>query len=86
MSHVFDGSSRGFHSCIHCLTQTKKNGKVHYSHKVLQAVIAHPDIKQVLPLRPEEIRNEDGETKQDCEVNAAKRLMFIIKKCIQDLS
>ncbi len=29
---------------------------------------------------PEEIRNSDGDTKQDCEINAAKRLMLKIKK------
>jgi len=72
-------SSETIH-CEHCLTQTKKNGKVHYSHKVVQLVIAHPDLKQVIPMRPEEIRNEDGQSKQDCEVNAAKRLMPIVKK------
>ena len=35
----------------------------------------HPDHRQVIPLMPEEIRNRDGGTKQDCEVNAAKRLL-----------
>ena len=29
---------------------------------------------------PEEIRNDDGDDKQDCEINAAKRLMPTIKK------
>jgi len=48
---------------------------VTYSHKVLQAGIMHPDMRQVIPLMPEEIRNTDGQTKQDCEVNAAKRLL-----------
>ena len=35
--------------------------------------IMHPDMKQVIPLMPEEIRNTDGATKQDCEMNAGKR-------------
>ncbi len=66
--------------CQHCLTQTKKGGEINYSHKVVQAVIAHPQHKQIIPMLPEEIRNTDGESKQDCEINAAKRLMPIIQK------
>ena len=40
----------------------------------------HPKMKQVIPLMPEEIKNTDGETKQDCEMNAAKRLIPKIRK------
>ena len=40
----------------------------------------HPDKRQVIPLMPEEIRNTDGNIKQDCEINAAKRLIPEIKK------
>ncbi|MFC1864071.1 hypothetical protein ACFL1Z_09000 [Thermodesulfobacteriota bacterium] len=73
-----------FHSqsihCDSCLTTEHKNGTVSYSHKVLQAAIMHPDKRQVIPLMPEEIRNTDGNTKQDCEINAAKRLIPKIKK------
>ena len=67
-------------SCEHCLTQTNKGGSVTYSHKVVQAAIVHPDLKQVLPMMPEEIKNSDGGDKQDCEINAAKRLMPAIKQ------
>ncbi len=72
-------SSNDIH-CTHCLTKPKKNGQTHYTHQVVQAVIAHPDYKQVFPLMPEEIHNSDGSTKQDCEINGAKRLMPNIKK------
>jgi hypothetical protein len=48
---------------------------IRYSHKAVQIAIVHPDIRQVIPLMPEEICNTDGATKQDCEVNAAKRLI-----------
>jgi hypothetical protein len=44
-------------------------------------VIARPGLRQVIPLAPEAIRNEDGMEKQDCEINAGKR---IIKKIRQD--
>ena len=33
-----------------------------------------------MPLMPEEIRNRDGGTKQDGEVNAAKRLLPTIRQ------
>lgn len=66
--------------CSGCLRTTHKNGSISYSHKVLQAALMHPDMRQVIPLMPEEIRNTDGTIKQDCEINAAKRLIPAIKK------
>jgi len=64
-------------SCEHCLQRkhTKNKSEITYSHQAVQAAIVHPDCKQVLPIMPEEVRNEDGSDKQDCEVNAAKRLI-----------
>ena len=70
-------SSRHIH-CPGCLTQNK--GGVRYHHNIVQAVIAHPDMKQVLPLAPEEVTNRDGTEKQDCEINAAKRLLAKLRK------
>lgn len=67
-------SSKNIH-CSNCLVINHKNGETTYSHKVLQAAIMHPDIREVIPLMPEEIVNSDGKTKQDCEINAAKRLI-----------
>ena len=61
-------------SCEHCLTATH-GAAVTYSHKVLQGALMHPDIRQVIPLMAEDIRNEDGKTKQDCEMNAGKRFL-----------
>ena len=51
-----------------------------YSHQALQPIICHPDQKQILPLIPEDIANTDGYEKQDCKVNAAKRLLPKIRK------
>ena len=45
----------------------------------------HPDQRQVIPFMPEEISNRDGGTKQDCEVNAAKRLLPKIRQDYPDL-
>ena len=70
-------SSHHIH-CPGCLTQ--KKGGVRYHHNIVQAVIVHPDMKQVLPLAPEEITNRDGTEKQDCEINAAKRLLAKLRR------
>jgi len=67
-------------SCSNCLEQPHRDGSVTYSHKVVQPALVAPGRKQVFPLMPEEIKNTDGNTKQDCEVNAAKRLIPQIRK------
>lgn len=65
--------------CSECLTK-EHNRKINYSHQALQPIICHPDQKQILPLMPEPIKNEDGTEKQDCEINAAKRLLPKIRE------
>ena len=67
-------------SCSGCLTCKKRNGIVEHHHKALQAIICHPKQKQILPMMPEAIAKSDGQTKQDCEVNAAKRLLPTLRK------
>ncbi|RUP82571.1 hypothetical protein C7Y69_04615 [Alteromonas sp. KS69] len=62
-------------NCEHCLHKQHRNGSITYSHSVLQGAIMHPSQRQVIPLMPEMIRNEDGHKKQDCETNAAKRFI-----------
>jgi hypothetical protein len=72
----FDGtgyfSSNKIH-CPNCQVKNHRNGTVSYSHQMLSAVIIHPDHAEVLPVMPEPINKQDGETKNDCELNAAKR-------------
>lgn len=73
--------------CKHCLKKKhKKDGTTTYSHQVLVPLIVHPDKKQILPLMPEEIKNEDGKKKQDCELNGAKRLIPKLKTDFPALS
>lgn len=62
-------------SCPSCLTYKKTKKKPRYSHQILQAVMLNPYMRQVLPLAPEPIANTDGHTKQDCEINAGKRIL-----------
>lgn len=66
--------------CSSCLHKHHRNGEITYSHAVLQGAIMHPDHKQVIPVMPEAIQNGDGEKKQDCEINAAKRFVIKLKE------
>jgi hypothetical protein len=72
----FDGSGY-FRStkipCPNCQEKHHHNGTVSYSHQMLSAVIVHPDLATVLPVMPEAINKQDGQQKNDCELNAAKR-------------
>jgi hypothetical protein len=65
--------------CDSCLKKQHQDGRVSYSHQMLSAVIAHPDHSEVIPLAPEPIGNQDGDTKNDCERNAAGRLLRRIR-------
>jgi Transposase DDE domain len=69
-------SSKTIH-CASCLHKQHRNGSITYSHQMLGAAIIHPDMREVIPLMPEPIVNQDGTEKNDCERNAAKR--FIAK-------
>jgi hypothetical protein len=65
-------SSQAIH-CPSCLEKKSKAGTITYSHQLLGAALIHPDFREVIPLMPEPIIKQDGDTKNDCERNAAKR-------------
>ena len=67
-------------SCDGCLIKKHSNGTVTYQHKVLQGTMMHPDRRQLIPLIPEPILQTDGQEKQDCEHNAAKRFLTQLRK------
>jgi hypothetical protein len=67
-------SSKEVH-CESCLEKRHRDGTVTYSHQMLGAAIVHPEQKAVIPLAPEPIIKQDGARKNDCERNAAKRLL-----------
>jgi len=71
--------------CPCCLETKHEHGKARYHHQILQAVIVHPDLRQVIPLFPEAIQNTDGAVKQDCEINAGKRILGKIRKTHPEL-
>ena len=75
---VIDGSeyfSSQSIQCPGCLTRGS-----YYTHQIVQMALVHPDRKEVIPLAPEEVKNTDGTEKQDCEVNAGKRLIAKVRK------
>jgi hypothetical protein len=73
-------SSKKIH-CDACLEKVnQKTGEVTYSHQLLGAALVHPNLKAVIPLAPEAIIKQDGETKNDCERNAAKRFFEQLRK------
>lgn len=61
--------------CPYCCQKKSKDGSISYYHQMLGVSIVHPDKKNVIPLCPEPILNQDGCTKNDCERNACKRFL-----------
>ncbi|WP_245395116.1 transposase [methane-oxidizing endosymbiont of Gigantopelta aegis] len=72
-------SSQKIH-CPHCCEKHHRNGQITYYHQLLGAVLVHPEHREVFPLAPEPILKQDGQTKNDCERNAAKRLLAQIRR------
>ncbi len=75
-----EGGRSNLSTLFHCLQKEHRSGEITFSHQALQGAIVHPDIRQVIPLMVEDIRNEDGKTKQDCEINAGKRFVEQLRK------
>jgi hypothetical protein len=76
-----DGTGQFASSAIHgaeCCVKTHR-GQESYYHQLLGAVLVHPELPTVLPLAPEAITRQDGATKNDCERNAAKRLLVQLR-------
>lgn len=72
-------------SCQHCQVTNHQNGELSYNHSMLGAVLVHPFQKEVFPLACEAIQKQDGATKNDCELNAAKRLLNTLDSSYADL-
>lgn len=62
-------------SCCHCCKKEHSNGNVSYYHQMFGVCVVHPDKRNVIPLCPEPILNQDGSQKNDCERNACKRFL-----------
>lgn len=65
-------SSKKIH-CAQCSHRELNNGQTNYFHSVLTPVIVQPGNERVIALEPEFIVPQDGNEKQDCEIQAGKR-------------
>lgn len=59
----------------YCLQKASGKGKTTYYLQTMGAALVHPERKEVIPLIPEIISRQDGSTKNDCELNASRRLL-----------
>lgn len=66
--------------CDQCCEKHHRDGHTTYYHQMLGAVLVHPDHREVFPLAPEPILKQDGAAKNDCERNAAKRLLTDLRR------
>lgn len=70
--------------CDNCQVCEHSNGSITYSHSMLCAALVHPDQKEVFMMDTEPIVKQDGATKNDCEQNAAKRLLAALAESYKD--
>lgn len=68
----FSSQSQHIH-CENCSCLRHAEGPITHYHSAITPVLVSPGHSEVVPLRPEFIRPQDGQVKQDCELNAAKR-------------
>jgi hypothetical protein len=66
-------------SCPHCMQRKHRDGSHSFYHSMLSAAIVHPDKTEVFILDNEPIVKQDGKEKNDCEQNAAKRILSNLK-------
>lgn len=72
----------GKQSCPQCMIKNHRNGKKTYYHQLLGAVAIHPEQSTVFPIACEAIVKQDGQTKNDCELNASKRIIPQIRQVL----
>jgi hypothetical protein len=67
-------------SCPHCMVRNHRGGSTSYYHSMLSAAVVNPDHQEVFILDNEPIVKQDGAQKNDCERNAAKRLLSSLQQ------
>jgi hypothetical protein len=63
-----------------CMMKVSSTGKVTYYLQMLGAAIVHPERREVIPMIPEIISRQDGTEKNDCEMNASRRLIEQLRR------
>jgi hypothetical protein len=76
-------SSKTVH-CDECLTKNHSNGTVTYHHNMLCAALVHPTQREVFIMGSEPIIKQDGQTKNDCELNAGTRILKWLSDSYKD--
>ncbi len=66
--------------CDTCCVKWHRDGRMTYYHQLLAAVLVHPSESVVVPLAPEPVLKSDGATKNNCEQQAASRLLPAIRR------
>lgn len=74
----------GAKKCPQCMVKNHRNGKQSFYHQLLGAVAVCPSQATVFPVACEPIVKQDGTTKNDCELNAAKRIIPQIRQMLPD--
>ena len=59
--------------CAKCLHQDHRDGRQVYFHSAITPIFVRPGSNHVIAVEPQFIEAQDGQEKQDCERNAAKR-------------
>ena len=70
----------GTKGCPQCMVKNHRNGTKTYYHQLLGAVAVNPYQSTVFPVACEAIVKQDGKKKNDCELNAAKRIIPQIRE------
>jgi len=70
--------------CDNCLSKKHANGTVTYHHNMLCAALVHPAQREVFIMGSEPIIKQDGDTKNDCELNAGTRLLNWLSEHYKD--
>jgi hypothetical protein len=74
-------SSTKVHCESCCIKKYDHTGEIFaFYHNMLSGVLIHPDFKEVVPLPPEPIVQQDGNAKNDCEQHASKRMLENIRR------
>jgi hypothetical protein len=68
------------HCCQKIFNKASDQETIIYHHQMLVGALVSPDLKSVIPMEFEPIIKEDGDKKNDCERNGAKRWVESFKR------
>ena len=84
--YLISGDGTGYYSSqkvVNSQCQEKKSsstGEITFYQQCYAAALVNPNLREVIPLFPEPMIKQDGQTKNDCERNASRRFMEGFRK------